>query len=408
MHKKFILLALTMVLMLGVVGVSVAQEASGEPIKVGAVFDLSGATGEVGTPYAEGVIAYVEWLNNNGGIEGRPIELISQDYAYDVAQAESLYTQFVDEGIVAFMGWGTGDTEALRGRVAEDELPFMSASYSAALNDPNGEAPYNFLVGTTYSDQLVIVMRYFLDQWVAAGNDPAAMKVALFHNDSPFGTSPLEDGEAFAAENGFETLRVPMPRGATDLTAELTQAQNFGATHIIVQNTSAPAALLLRNMEDLGLIGTIQFGCLNWCADEILINQAGAAAEGVVGALPFGPATVPVSGQDIPRQVLEAQGTTLEDATLHFTQGWWTMAVMTEGIRRTLEAGQELTGANIRANLETLENFDTGGITAPITFTSEDHRGNRALTIFSVQDGQWVQAGDLIDLNASEAEEASS
>ena len=107
----------------------------GEPIKVGAIFDLTGATGDVGTPYSEGVKGYVEWLNANGGVEGRPIELISADYAYKVDVAEQLYTQYVSEGVVAFMGWGTGDTEAMRTKIAEDKIPFMSASYSAALLD---------------------------------------------------------------------------------------------------------------------------------------------------------------------------------------------------------------------------------------------------------------------------------
>ena len=75
-----------------------------EPIKVGAIFDLTGATGDVGTPYAEGVKGYIEWLNNQGGVEGHPIELISADYAYKVDVAEQLYTQYVSEGVVAAGG----------------------------------------------------------------------------------------------------------------------------------------------------------------------------------------------------------------------------------------------------------------------------------------------------------------
>jgi branched-chain amino acid transport system substrate-binding protein len=105
------------------------------PIKIGAIFDLTGATADVGTPYSEGVKAYVEWRNANGGINGHPIELLSADYAYKVDQAEQLYTQYVQEGVVAFMGWGTGDTEALRSKIATDHIPFMSASYSANLLD---------------------------------------------------------------------------------------------------------------------------------------------------------------------------------------------------------------------------------------------------------------------------------
>ena len=188
MLKRFTVLLLIAVMVIGVFSTVGAQD--GESIKVGAIFDYSGATGDVGTPYAEGVIAYVDWVNSNGGINGRPIELISQDYAYNVETAETLYEEFVGEGVVVFMGWGTGDTLALVGRIAEDEIPFISASYSAGLNDPMGEAPYNFLIATSYGDQMTIMMTHMLDEWVAVGEDPASMNVAVFHNDSPFWYRP--------------------------------------------------------------------------------------------------------------------------------------------------------------------------------------------------------------------------
>lgn len=403
LRKVSILLVLC--LLVGSFGIAAAQEATGEPIKVGAIFDLSGATGDVGTPYANGVIAYVDWLNSNGGINGRPIELISQDYAYSVETAENLYTQFVDQGVVVFMGWGTGDTLALVGRITEDEIPFISASYSGGLNDPQGEAPYNFLIATTYGDQLVIMMMHMLDKWVEAGNDPADMRVAIFHNDSPFGTDPIPDGEAFAEEAGIgAVLAIPMPRGATSFDAEIQQADDFGVTHVIVQNVSSPAALLAANLEANGLMDFIEFGCLNWCADELFVQLAGDAAEGALGAIPFTPTTVEVPGQEIPREYLGGQEE-LEEATLHFTQGWAAMDVMAEAIRRTLDAGMELTGPNIRQSLETIENYETGGILAPVTFTAEDHRSTRALNIYRVEDGVWVQDSELIDLRALEMAE---
>src|SRR5690606_5527588 len=63
-------------------------EASDEPIKVGMIADLTGATGDVGAPYNEGMLAYVDWRNANGGVADREIEAISNDYAYEVPQAE--------------------------------------------------------------------------------------------------------------------------------------------------------------------------------------------------------------------------------------------------------------------------------------------------------------------------------
>lgn len=369
-----------------------APEQPKEPIKVGAIFDLTGPTADVGTPYSEGVKGYVEWLNANGGVEGHPIELVSADYAYKVDVAEQLYSQYVSEGVVAFMGWGTGDTEAMRTKIAEDKIPFMSASYSAGLLNLEA-APYNFLIGTSYSDQAIIAVRWAIDDWAAKGNADKP-KVALIHHDSPFGTSPVEDAKAFAEANGVAFMSLAMPKGATDYVAELAQISQFGANYVVVHTVSSPAAVLLKDAKSQGF--GAQFVLLNWCADEILINLAGEAAEGVVGAIPFTPPTSPVPGHKDADEFLKSQGSSLEEKGLHYSQGWWTMAVMTEGIRRVVQEGKEVNGENIRAALETITDFDTGGETSPITFTPTSHRGNSSLRLFTVEGGKWVNPTDFI------------
>lgn len=388
----FVLVVASLVLTACGGGAAPAPADSNEPIKVGAIFDLTGATGDVGTPYSEGVKGYVEWLNANGGVEGHPIELISADYAYKVDVAEQLYSQYVSEGVVAFMGWGTGDTEAMRTKIAEDKIPFMSASYSAALLDMDA-APYNFLIGTSYSDQAIIAIRWALDDWAEKG-ESGAPQIALIHHDSPFGTSPVEDAKAFAEANGAEFMSLAMPGGVTDYVAELAQMQTFGADYAIVHTVSSPAAVLLKDAQSQGF--EAQFICLNWCADEILVNLAGDAAEGVMGAIPFAPPSSPVAGHDEAKKFLEGQGKTLDEATLHYTQGWWTMATMVEGIRRVLEEGKEVNGENIRAALEGMQNFSTGDVTSDISFSSTSHRGNDSLKLYQVQDGKWIQVSEFI------------
>jgi branched-chain amino acid transport system substrate-binding protein len=72
------------------------------------------------------------------------------------------------------------------------------------------------------------------------------------------------------------------------------------------------------------------------------------------------------------------------------------MSVMTEAIRRTLDAGEDLTGPNIRAQLEQMSGYETGGITSPLTFTSSDHAGNKALRLYQVENGKWVSLTDYI------------
>ena len=168
---------------------------SKEDIKIGAIFDLSGATADVGTPYSEGIRDYVEWKNAEGGVEGHKLALTWQDFGYKVPQAEQLYQQYVAQGAKVFMGWGTADTEALRPRVTTDKVPFMSASYAETLADPK-VTPYNFFPGASYSQQMRIALQYIADQNKGKGK----AEVAVFHHDSPFGTSPLEDGKKYIAD----------------------------------------------------------------------------------------------------------------------------------------------------------------------------------------------------------------
>ena len=60
-------------------------------VVVGGLYDITGATGDVGTPYTEGEQAYFKYLTSKGGVEGLNIELTGKDYAYEIpASTENL------------------------------------------------------------------------------------------------------------------------------------------------------------------------------------------------------------------------------------------------------------------------------------------------------------------------------
>jgi branched-chain amino acid transport system substrate-binding protein len=356
-----------------------------EAVKVGAIFDLTGPTSDVGTPYSEGLTDFVNWYNDAGGVDGRPLELLSADYAYAVDQAEQLYSQYVDDGVVAFMGWGTGDTEALRSRIAADEIPFMSASYSDVLGEPS-EAPYNFLIGTGYGAQAVAAVQWAIDN--------GATSVAIFHHDSPFGQSPVPMAQEYAAANGIEFSVFPMPGGATDFTAELTQVQDAGAEYILIQNVSSPASTLVNNIRDFGLDTTVI--CLNWCSDELFISLAGDAADGVLGTSPFAFPGSGAEGLEEMEEYLAGQDGSLADKGIRYVQGWLTMKVMAAAMEAVADAGDEITGPNLHAALENMKNYDTGGITQALTFGNDDHAANKAVQFFEVQDGTWTAVSDYV------------
>jgi branched-chain amino acid transport system substrate-binding protein len=364
-----------------------AKQPAGD-IVIGVLADLTGATADVGKPYNEGMLAYVDNLNASGGIAGRKINAMSEDYAYKVPNAEEKYKKYVQGGAIAIQGWGTGDSEALRGKVKGDELPFMSASYAEVLTDPK-QSPYNFVVAPTYSDQ----MRIALDQIAAAD---AAAQVAVFHHDSPFGTAPVADGEQWIKDKGYKLgyKAYAMKGGATDHVGLLQQAKDQGAKFIVIQNVSSPAATVARDLAAQKL--DMKIMCLNWCSDELFIKLAGPAAEGHSMVQPFTPPTVAKPGHDEVRAYGKAKGFELEAKGLHFVQGWYTMHVMAEGMKKVLADGKPLTGSNLRGALETMAPVDTGGVIGPVKFTADSHRGATAAGIYKVEGGKMVEVAAAV------------
>jgi branched-chain amino acid transport system substrate-binding protein len=354
----------------------------GEPIVLGGIFDLTGPTGDVGTPYAEGARAYFANLAESGGIDGREVTLSSQDYQYDVAVAEQHYAQYKGEGAVAILGWGTADTEALVGQVTADELPYFSGSLSEELADP-AETPYNFLVGTTYSDQMRIALAHIAE-------DSPGANVAVFHNDSPFGESPLADGEAYIDEAGLDIASYEtyaMPGGATDYVGELSQARGQDVTHIVIQNVASPAAQLVSNIASQGL--DVQVTCLNWCTDELFIELAGDAAEGVWGVTPWYTANLAEAEEGI-SAYLESEGQEIEDLNAHFLQGWYYADLMTTAIAEVVDSGDEVTGPALKAALEGLDTYETGS-SPDIDFSEDSHKGMTVAPVLEVSGGEWTQ-----------------
>ena len=361
-----------------------ASSGGGSTIKIGAIFDLSGPTSDVGVAYAEGERAYIAFANARNLVKGRKLELLGQDTGYNVARSEAYYQQLRTSGIVALFGWATADTEAFKGRVAADKLPYLSASYAASVANPR-ETPYNFFIAPSYSQQMRIALRY-----VAKVNPNRQVKVVVYHHNSPFGQSPLQDGSDYIKGKRLriDYGTVAMPSGATDLTAQLTQARD--ADYIIVQNTSRPAAILVRDARNLGLKAKIIL--LNWAADELFVGLAGKAAAGVIGIQPFGSTGLKVPGLKPPADFLARNGgATLGTKGIHYVQGWYTASVMVEAIRRVVASGKEVNGESIRTALETMPAFDTGGVTAKIKFTPQSHAGQRSSRIFQVIRGRFRQ-----------------
>jgi len=348
-------------------------------IKIGNLADLTGPTGDVGTPYAEGVKACVNYLNSKGGIAGRKLELFQVDYAYDVQKALTAYKRFKTQGIVALQGWGTGDTEALVEFVAKDQIPSLSASYSAHLTDPK-KAPYNFFIAPDYSTQLRAALKYLRDSW----KETYSPRVAFIYPDHPYGLSPIPAGRDYAKELGFEIVgEENVSLKAMDATTQLLSLQKKNPDFVWIGGTTQSTAVILKDAKKLEMKTTFFMNI--WGNDENLVKLAGDAAEGHLGLQAAAAYNDAGPGMDLIREL-----THNEYKMTHYMRGFASMLVMAEGIKRAAEHG-EITGPTIKAALETLRDFDPMGLTPPISYFPDDHRPNMSPVLFRFEGGKMVK-----------------
>ena len=87
----------------GAAGSNGGEPAAGneDAILIGTIQDLSGGASEAGTANAWGVEYAVRVINEQGGINGRPLEVIAMDCKNDVQEGVNCYRLLVDEKNVA-------------------------------------------------------------------------------------------------------------------------------------------------------------------------------------------------------------------------------------------------------------------------------------------------------------------
>ncbi|MEF3255448.1 MAG: ABC transporter substrate-binding protein [Deferribacterales bacterium] len=359
-----------------------------ETIKVGALVDLSGGTADVGKPYADGIKDCVKWFNENGGINGRQIELLIVDYGYKIPNALAAYKEFKMKKVVAIHGWGTGDTEALTKFVAEDKMPYVSASYSEHLADGK-KKPYNFFVGASYSDQTEAALKFVKDK--------GGKNVAFIYNNTGFGRSPFfPDGENAAKKLGLNLVdKQVVDLKALDATAQMLNLKKSGAQYAIIQETYMATSTILKDAKKNGL--NTRFIGLNWTFDKPLIKIAGAASEGFYGVSPFAFWDEDNNeGIRFLKQLNKKYNPSIQEREVNYVQGFASMYVLLSAIKNVKG---KITGEAIKYSLESMKNFNTMGLTPPVTFTKDVHKGVRAAKIYEIKNGKIVPVTGVITLD---------
>ena len=254
---------------------AVSPSLAGEPIKLGAFFALSGPAASIGAPTKLVAQMATDKINKEGGINGRPIELVIGDTESDPAKAAVIAKKFIfSDKVAAIIGpTSTGEGMGVKKIVEEAAIPtFMTVGGDPVIMGGNfGAYTYVFKSPQRSSTAVQKLFGYLKAKGMT--------KVALFTNSDGFGKDGLGWLEKGAPEFGISFVaKESFGPSDTDMTAQLTKIKNAAPQAIVVWTIGPVGSIVAKNKAQLGIAIPL-FQC-HGLPDPKYIELAGSASEG--------------------------------------------------------------------------------------------------------------------------------
>jgi branched-chain amino acid transport system substrate-binding protein len=275
--KKTVLLTLSLLVALAVVGGGCAPGATPtptEPIRIGVVGPMTGDAADYGHWLERGTFLAAREINEAGGVDGRPIELVFFDDRCDAYEAAMAGHRIVaDETIFAVIGHVCSScTFATQPAYEDAKLTHITPSSTNPEICARG-FKYQFRTITHDGLQGPLMARHAIETL-------GLKKVAIIYGAEDYATGLFESTEPVIPEQGGELVAVEsFTPGDKDFSAQLTKIAEADPEALLYFGHYAEGALVTKQriaagMEDVAVIqpgGSQQPGFL---------ELAGEAAEG--------------------------------------------------------------------------------------------------------------------------------
>lgn len=255
----------------------------GEPIKIGAMFVLSGANAVLGEDMVNGIEVAVE--DRDGMLLGREIELVIQDSLCNAeGGAQAAQVLVSDPDIVGIIGPAcSGAVDGAAQIVTESGLTHISGSAtSPTLTVPDREARLDGFARTAWNDN---IQGRLIAEFVA--NELGVTRAATIHDGSPYAESLTQVfGEVLEELGGEITLATAISDTQTDMNAVLTNVAESEPELIYMPVFTSTGGFLVDQSADIaGLEDVILFGSDGLFSLDF-VEAAGPAVEGMYLSAP--------------------------------------------------------------------------------------------------------------------------
>lgn len=282
-RKSLFTLALVVLFALSLIvsGCGAQQSASSggdqnkNPITIGVIQPLSGPVAQSGQNVVWGAEYAVKMINQDGGINGRQLQLKVYDSKNDPAEAVNVANKLINnDNVKVIMGaWGSSPTLAVLPVTEQAGIPLVVETASSPKVTESGYK-YVFRITPTSDQEAAAVQDALISKVgvkkaaiIAVNNDWGKGGAAAYSNVLKAKGAQVVDTE-FVADS------------ATDFYPELTKIKDSGADTIIINSEVSQISLLVKQIRELKLTQKIlTTGGSNF--SDAVLSLAKGAAEGM-------------------------------------------------------------------------------------------------------------------------------
>ena len=318
-----------------------------------------------------GLDAYYKWVNDQGGVNGRKIETVMEDYACDSTKGIAAVKKLIHQDKV-FMLHGNSCSAvamAIKPVVIEAGIPWVVAHAA----NPNISSPptKNIFHGVPVGKTMGIAMGQFVS------SKPGLQRVAVIsHTDDWAKSYCVPANEYLSSKNIKPVLEVAFERGQTDSTAQTLRIKQANPDFVIACLYEAETAIFLKDAKKFGLnvpvMGTAgtdlentlkRVGDLDTVANYYVPHMYADNLDG-----PRLKKYADILKKYYPNESLTAFSLISMGSA---------MAVV-EALKR---AGKEPTRDKLIAELDKTKNFDTGVLAGRISWAPSDRDGVKEVAV---------------------------
>ena len=360
-----------------------------EDLVLGGSIPLSGVFAFAGQGIHAGITDYVKIVNDQGGIKGRKLRYVPEDTAYKVDASVAAFKKITSQNKVNFYyGDSTGFSKTVNAELNRAGNILMTGAVLRHRVERPGQVSGPVHAGAgLYRD---VRHPAALHRQGKAGRQG---RLRVFgHRVRPRSHRQLaRRGREAGPEGGHRDHDAAGQRGRVHRGHQAApRRSDYTIFHGYVL---APIPEFVGQGKRMGL-KTRYMGTF-WTMDNSTVMQMGEDAEGFMGVMPYRYYYDQAADAPMLKKIREMRP---QYQSTGYMQGFLAAMLFTEAAKRTLDAGKDLSAANMKAALDGIKDFDTGGlIGVPISMKGNSIPVGRIYRA-DVKQKQMVPASDWIVL----------